>query len=307
MMNNILKRLVESTKRRLSLRRARSYMIGKYPVILPSNHMLDIYQVGYKNYDKKLPIVASLIWKKYEVMTAIDIGANVGDTAGALRGACACPIICVEGNPNFLPYLKKNLAAIPGIFRIISKFIGPESASQVCNVITVNGTAHVIREERVSDLHSERGQSDDVIPITTYGAVITENSDLPTARLVKIDTDGFDFQIILSSINQIATDLPVIFFEFDPSFSPKNDSHEALKAVEALISVGYIHFVIYDNFGNFMFSFSSWVEDRFWDLFSFLEQSRRNGGGVSYLDVCCFSEQDKDIFLELVSGERIKR
>ncbi len=303
MMYKIFKELVNSTKRRLTIARERSYMIGEYSIILPPKHRLDSYQVDYKNYDKKLPIVASLIGEKYKVMTVIDIGANVGDTAVALRGACSFPIICVEGNPNYLPYLKKNLASIPGNFRIIPKYIVPESASQIFNVITVNGTGHITRDKSLSFLHSKKGQTDDVVPITTYRAVIKENSDLPPTRLVKIDTDGFDFQIILSSVNQMAIDLPVIFFEFDPTFSPKNDLHEALKAVDALIEVGYIHYVIYDNFGNFMFSFSNNIEDRFRDLYSFLEQSRSNGGGVSYLDVCCFSEQDQDIFSGLVTGE----
>ena len=306
-MYNLLKNLIKSTKRRISIRRARPYVIGPYSIVLPRNHMLDIYQANYKNYDKKLPTVVCLIQNKYEEMTVIDIGANIGDTAVALRGSCVCPVICIEGNPNFLPYLRKNLAAIPGSFRIIPKFIGPEFALPALNIITINGTAHINREAMVLDVPSENGDSGDMVPIITYREVIAENADLPTVRLVKIDTDGFDFQIILGSINQLVNDLPVVFFEFDPSFSPKSDSHEALKAVQALTSVGYIHFVIYDNFGNYMLSFSDGAANRFIDLFFFLEQSRNSGGGVSYLDVCCFSVRDADIFSNLVDAERAKK
>lgn len=97
---------------------------------------------------------------------------------------------------------------------------------------------------------------------------------------------------------------PVLFFEFDPSFSPGAEKGEALQAMEALTEAGYRHYVIYDNFGNFLISFSDAPLEKFKDLFSFLEQSRTGGGGVLYLDVCCFADQDRDIFQQLVSVER---
>ena len=301
----MLTRVIKSVRRRLALRMKRTYKIGRYFIRLPPRHLLDVYQESFKNYDKKLPVLAALLEGKYKSsMTIIDIGANIGDSAIALRNACNSPIICAEGNPEFLPILKSNLAAIPGIFRVIEKFIGPGHSSQVVKVITENGTAHV---DRAATHEIEKQPKNDHLAVTgmiSYKEIIEANVDLPLVRLVKIDTDGFDFQIILGAINQLASSMPVLFFEFDPSFSPKDAAQEALVAANALISAGYVHFVTYDNFGNYMLSFSDKPIERFKDLFAFLEQSRNSGGGTSYLDICGFSEHDCDVFFELVESER---
>lgn len=296
----MFKRIVKSIKRRLSIRRARSYKVGQYTITLPPRHQLDFYQQNFKYYDKKLPAIARLVESKYKFMSIIDIGANIGDTAVALRDACNAPIICIEGNSKFIPLLEANLSDLPGIFRVIPKFIGPESSGDIGRLVTVNGTAHIEREipKASADLQQE------IISIATYKELLASNTDLPEVQLVKIDTDGFDFKIIFGSVNQISVSHPILFIEFDPSFSPKNEKYEALSAMDALIDVGYIHYVIFDNFGNYMFSFSERAAEKFRDLFCFLEQSRYSGAGVVYLDVCCFAEKDTDIFDQLVEAER---
>ena len=296
----MIKRIIKSIKRRLSIIKARSYKVGHYTITLPPRHQLDFYQQNFKYYDKKLPAIARLVESKYKFISIIDIGANIGDTAAALRDACNASIICVEGNSEFIPLLKANLLGLPGIFRVIPKFIGPESFGNNGRVVTANGTAHI--ERGIPNAPADRQQ--ETISIATYTELLASNTDLPEVRLVKIDTDGFDFKIILGSMKQISANHPILFVEFDPSFSPKNEKHEALIAMNALIDAGYIHYIIFDNYGNYMFSFSEGAVDRFRDLFCFLEQSRYSGAGVIYLDVCCFAEKDTDIFFQLVKAER---
>ena len=272
-------------------------------ITLPSGHMLDLYQKSFKNYDKKLPAIARLVEKKYPSMSIVDIGANIGDTAVALRDACNASLICVEGNSIFLPLLKANLSKLPGIICIVPKFIGSKSPQNLGRVVTINGTAHIEREIKYDYVES----SQENISFITYEELLATNANLPEVRLIKTDTDGFDFKIILTSINKIAATLPIIFIEFDPLFSPENERLEALYAMGELIDRGYSHYVIYDNFGNYLISFSESAHERFKDLFCFLEQSRSNGGGIIYLDVCCFSEKDIDIFNQLVDAERTNK
>lgn len=296
----MFKRIAESIKRRRIVNKLRSYKVGQFSITLPPEHMLDVYQKIYRNYDKKLPAIARLLESKYGLMTVIDIGANIGDTAVGLRDACNAALICIEGNQKFLPLLEENTSKLPGVVRIVPKFMGPESTQNLGRVVTVNGTAHIEREARSDQV---KWQQED-FSITTYKELILSNSDLPDVRLVKTDTDGFDFKILIGSINQIASSHPVLFFEFDPSFSPTSDKYEALNAIEALVSSGYVYFIVFDNFGNYLIKFSENASEKFQDLFCFLEQSRNCGGGVVYLDVCCFAEKDKDIFIRLVDSER---
>jgi FkbM family methyltransferase len=299
MISSIIK-FIKLTKMRCAIWKSRPYKVGRYTITLPPKHKLDVYQHSFNNYDKKLPAIARMVESKYSVMSVIDIGANIGDTAFALRDACDAPLICIEGNPKFIPLLETNISKLPGVIRVVPKFIGPESFDNLGNVVTVNGTAHFDRESAHDSHEPQRIR----IAVITYKELLASIVDLPEVRLVKIDTDGFDFRIIAGSIDQMAASLPVLFFEFDPSFSPKNDKYEALGAMAALNGAGYLHYVIYDNYGNYIFSFSEHAAERFEDLFCFLEQSRNSGGRIEYLDACCFAEKDKDIFLQLVATER---
>jgi hypothetical protein len=139
---------------------------------------------------------------------------------------------------------------------------------------------------------------------TTLDAVLAMNSDLPATRLLKIDTDGYDFRIILASADWLARAQPVLFFEFDPAFSPDGEKCEALEAMEALLKAGYSHFVLYDNFGDFLLSVSERVLEVFTDISVYLSQSRTRVGGIAYLDVCCFGSNDADLFHDVVRSER---
>ncbi len=296
----MFKKIIYAIGWRLKTSKARQYKVGDYSITLPAGHKLDLYQESYKNYDRKLPIIAELTESKYGAMSIIDIGANIGDTAVALRGVCSAPIVCVEGNSDFLPLLAANLSKLPGVFRIIPKYIGLESDEGVRGVITSNGTAHIKREVETSLEFTPEC----TFSVTTYDEMIGSNSDLPEPRLVKIDTDGFDFKIIMTSLCALSKNKPILFFEFDPSFSPINEKHEATKTLNCLNEVGYVHYIIFDNFGNYMVSFSGNQLNIFSDLLFYLEQSRYNGGGINYLDICCFSADDQDIFARFVADEQ---
>lgn len=297
----MFKRIINSIVHRFNIKRTRFYVIGQYRIMLPPGHMLDLYQERFKNYDKKLPAIAGLVELKYSAISIIDIGANIGDTAAALRNVCSAPIICIEGNKTYIPILESNISSIPGITRVIPKFIGLDVDDGLGELITINGTAHIDRQNQRGLIDSQLAEESFI----TYHQVLESNLDLPEVRLVKIDTDGFDFKIILRSINQLAKNKPIIFFEFDPSFSPKYEKDEALNAINALVYGGYAHYIIYDNFGNYLFSLSENVVEAFKDIYSFLHQSAESGGGsIVYFDVCCFSQSDEDIFRQLVKIER---
>lgn len=59
----------------------------------------------------------------------IDIGANIGDTAAAVRSQIDNEIVCFEGDDKFLPYLKRNATMIGGI-TIVDQFVETRKASR---------------------------------------------------------------------------------------------------------------------------------------------------------------------------------
>jgi FkbM family methyltransferase len=287
--------LLEPFLRRRADRRDRLYLVGSYSITLPAAHQLDHYQQQFLNYDKKLPVIAAMVATKYPDTVIVDIGGNVGDSAAALRSAVTSPIVCVEGNPAFLPYLNRNLAVLPGTNRIIARFVGPaDSAGAEFGVATANGTAHLVP---VSD-----GSTHAAEHLITVADLLAQNSDLGTVRLFKTDTDGFDFSILEWAAESLAAVQPVLFFEFDPSIG-MSSAEGARQAVDALLQIGYARAVVYDNFGNYLLG-TDLSPSLAHDLVASALQRKRAGGGAYYFDLCCFAPKDEDLFGALVQRER---
>ena len=82
--------------------------IGRFELVLPTDHMLETYKRKFKLYDWILGEVARLVTAKYPDATAIDIGANVGDSAAVLSRHGDMPILCIEGHPTFITFLRDH-------------------------------------------------------------------------------------------------------------------------------------------------------------------------------------------------------
>jgi hypothetical protein len=58
------------------------HKIGATTIELPFSHRLPLYQSWFPTYDRALPRLAERISARYPESPIIDVGANVGDTAG---------------------------------------------------------------------------------------------------------------------------------------------------------------------------------------------------------------------------------
>ncbi|MDI6739192.1 MAG: hypothetical protein QME74_02390, partial [Candidatus Edwardsbacteria bacterium] len=121
-----------------------------------------------------------------------------------------------------------------------------------------------------------------------------------TVKFLKIDTDGFDFRIILHNRPLIKKVRPHLYFEYDVMFGER-DKNDSLKVVTFLVSMGYC-FVLYDNCGNLMGLLETNAIKAFGNLNHYLISSRKNGGGVCYVDV--FATIDKKIARKIVRKDR---
>ena len=93
-------------------RQEQRHTIGGVEIVLPPEHNLPYYQHRDPTYDAyAIDLLARLAAGDRHV-TVIDVGANVGDTAAAvLASDPETSVISVEGDPMFLGYLARNLAA----------------------------------------------------------------------------------------------------------------------------------------------------------------------------------------------------
>ena len=272
------------------------YKIGRYSILLPIDHLLDKYQATWQRYDTALGYISQAVFDKYPQSSAIDIGANVGDSAALIRSGREVPVLCVEGSPEFVECLKNNALQI-GDIEIDECFVGNDGETiNFDQTLNQGGTASI-----VNALTSEKGES---VAMKSLKTISQQHPRFKDSKLLKIDTDGFDFSIIKASADILSGSRPVLYFEYDLAFKT-NAETEAIDAIKTLFTIGYEHFLIYDNFGNYLISLSNQDYERFVDLNAYLISNRRRSGtpAVYYFDVCAFTNDDSDLFETLRKRE----
>ena len=245
--------------------------IATIEISLPPGHKLPFNQLSYKLYDKKIIQITKYIYDKMRG-TCIDIGANIGDTAVAIRASSNMPIICVEGDAEFYQYLDKNTVGLSDI-KIVKSFIGGEQKDIKGHYVKEAGTGKFIKND--SDVTSTSF-------ITISNLLSDLNINASDVSLIKSDTDGFDFDIILGSLNFVTAQKTSLFFEYEVN---SHESHvKSLEVIDALSKNGY-KFIVYDNYGNFYSSVTSDFINRFVEINAYIKSGNSNGGGICYVDV----------------------
>src|SRR4051812_8941890 len=85
-----------------------------YPLMIPSQHFLagffDQRSPAYQPYrETGLVKIVQALQRLNRTGTAIDIGANVGDTCAIIHRHGKLKIISIEASDFFFPYLAKNI------------------------------------------------------------------------------------------------------------------------------------------------------------------------------------------------------
>jgi FkbM family methyltransferase len=260
------------------------YRIGRFDVLLPLSHRLPEYQRAFPLYDTALGRLAALVHAEHPTASVVDIGANVGDTAAAIRSASPAPLLCIEGAAQFFPLLEENARHLgPGVF--LDRSLVGETASVLAGAIhTRGGTGHVTQEG------SER------LEMFALQDILARHSSLPAPALVKIDTDGFDCPIVEGSMELWRRLRPVLFFEYDPAFYPGWDP---LPMWAALSEAGYGEALVFENTGPYEVR----VELRDRTALEDLHARYSGHGHHRYADVAVFAASDSELARRFREGE----
>jgi FkbM family methyltransferase len=249
----------------------------------------------YRRYDFALGPIAETIAAKHPHFSAIDIGANVGDTAAIICRERDIPVLCIEGDVAILPLLRANARRIGPQIVIEEAFVGAEG--DAVNLGAIKGVGRNSTLTPVAD--GAAGQR-----LLTLEAILERHPRFWDAKLLKIDTEGFDFRIVEASRRFLAAAKPVVFFEYDPWFHAP-DLGAGVATIQMLLEIGYSRAIVYDNHGNFMLSLSGGdMSERFRDLNAYLASNRRFGIAVHYIDVCLIHVEDSDIHAA-IRGEEL--
>jgi len=213
--------------------------IGSIQILLPSYHKLPKLKATYPKYDQFLPFLAD---EFPDDGIVIDIGANCGDTFASI--AIVNPNlkqVVVEPDSEFLKYLHINIGIIKKRYpelevSVISKAI--LRAHKPFRLVGSSGTKSM-----------DFDQSSEIIPSQTLDDVLSE-VEVAKVCLVKVDVDGFDFEVLLSGLRSLANlKEALIYFEMDVSDLDQFEGYLELHG--ALLEIGYSQWYLFDNFGNF--------------------------------------------------------
>ena len=77
-------------------------------------------------------------------------------------------------------------------------------------------------------------------------------------KLIKVDVDGFDYNILFSAINELKNNKPDIFFEYMPldDLGKKN----YLRLIEKLNEIGYSNWTMLNNYGSIIFENKGYID-----------------------------------------------
>jgi FkbM family methyltransferase len=260
------------------------FRLGKSEILLPLSHDLPHYCATWPLYSTNLGRIASCISDYTTDFTVIDIGANVGDSAAILRGEVDAPILCVEGNRDFLPLLRENLERIGGEFELADCFVGPATTGEIYGQ---SGTARIAPSLTGTALR-----------MRSLRELVEDHPRFAGAKLVKIDTDGFDCSIIRNDLPTLQGMHSIVFFEYAPKLTRLiGDRCDGL--LRQLGAGGYRHALLFDHVGTFLFGLCLDDEETIQDVERYY--ARRDD---VYADICVFPDEDTHIFDEIRQRER---
>jgi len=249
------------------------YNYNNYVLTFPFSHDYPLNRKEIPFYSENLGVISKVISSKYYNADAIDIGANIGDSAAIISHYSKMPVLCIEGNPKFIPLLEKNIKQMQNIV-IELCFVGEVNE----NVSTINygGTARIET--------SETG-----IEVKTVTQILNKHDSFKNAKLLKIDTDGFDYKILRASEEFLKQSKPIIFFEFDPFFLIKQNENPS-SIFPFLNKLCYTNLLLFDNHGKLLCEIKSHQTELIFDFISYF-----NNNGETYLDICAIHDEDYDL------------
>lgn len=267
--------------------------VGRFSMQLPrANPVSKVYQTE-PDYMSQLSGLVTLLEKKYPGMSAIDVGANCGDTACIIKTAADVPLFCIEGDDRVFEFLQKN----------IRQFQNTSAHKMFAGEKT--GTMAVTFEKAGWNTTIKPGESEgaQTVKITSLDDFMATQPAVGTCKVTKIDAEGFDCSIIRGAKKFFQQTHSAITFEYnwDNMAAIGENGWDALQMLQEL---GYSQVAFHDCHGRY-FTDTTLSNDRL--MHDLLDYADGKHGAIYYFDLTVFHQDDNDVALEFIKGERARR
>lgn len=208
-------------------------------LLMPRRHLLPVFARPGSPYGQNLVDLARGLGSD-EPLCFLDVGANIGDSTRQVLDAVPGSAVCVEPDPEWLPYLEHNVADLGAVEIERSILLGEGADTSLVVVHESDGSSRLAR--------AEAGDAPESI---STDELLRRHPMLTEVRLVKTDTDGYDVMLTPELARTFSGSHPVIFLEFDPRqtalATPELDPVAVWTRLEEL---GYTHALVWDNGGR---------------------------------------------------------
>lgn len=268
------------------------YKILGFPLILSPNHGLPRIQGSHPQYDRFLPHLARYL-DPGEIV--IDVGANCGDTLVTMfLNNDDLQYVCIEPDETFFRYLRKNADQLEPVgkkekIKTIKTLIGRQISG--VKLEGIDGTKHAVPTDEKNSLKSQ-----------PLDEVLKQNNIL-NPRLIKVDVDGFDYDVIDSAQAVIESCLPIIYAEAEiTNLEQRNGFQNTFRQLEVL---GYMHWVAFDNFGQVILQTEELSNIEQLLDYVWRQRSSNSTRTIYYFDVLVVTKKDakfiKQVILDYIS------
>ena len=210
---------------------------------LPLSHSLPDYLKQFRFYDRLPQRISDYIHQQQGHLNCIDVGANIGDTIAAFFRKDTDTFLAIEPNPKFNKLLKENWDWNKNV-TVVSDICSSGSSENTFVIHEKNGTASILQASNGRKMR--RRPLDEIVDDYPFAA---------SANILKVDTDGHDFEVLAGSGKLISRNHPIVLFECD-YFENTNYVEDCLRTLRFFEQCGYNHFLLYDNFGGLMGRYS---------------------------------------------------
>jgi FkbM family methyltransferase len=205
------------------------------PLLVPLNDAVGrcIYFTG--DYDRKITWLCRKLLRPGDI--ALDIGANLGVVTLAMARFVGPSgwVHCFEPNPTMQNLLSQSIARSYHNITLHPIALGVEGATLDLRVPSANiGAGSFINNREASDAEVIK------CPIRRLADVISDE-EITSVRLVKLDVEGFENEVLLGAGDLLSAIRPMVILETNET---SRQPFREYPAIATLISNGYRFFAI---------------------------------------------------------------
>lgn len=271
------------------------FPVAHYPLILPSGHpliaVLDPNSPRHQPYrEAGLIRLVQALQQLGRGGTAIDIGANVGDTCAIIHRLSGLSVFCVEASDFFFPYLENNIRRhFASRASACQAFVVPIPGSTQAGLYHVAGTAHAVA-----------GPCTESCGPLTVAEILDRCGPI---ALLKTDVDGLDLELIAAALDHGEPRYP-IYFELELTGDTLEKARAWGAQAQALFakaaSSGYRTAYLWDDAGRFHGRMETTDHGALTNALNYMAHCRHRA--VWGFDVALLHQDDRALTAELERG-----